>query len=263
LQNVVIPREAACTRILRFLESQPEDVEWTSITEPVGACYGRFPGKPWWLDELKARVYWLFHVLMNLGFLDLALFGQDGEVAYRWTPLGNYFVRGRGHPPDLSRSFELHVQPDFEIFVPGESDLRKRWVLEGFADLISRDVVVRYRMSRESVYRGLKAGVTAERITGFLEEHSQKAVPQNVLFSLENWTSQYGNISFADVLLMRCDSEQVAQEIKLSPELAPLIKGSITARDLIISRKDRERVLRILERHGYLPKPGIIRFDEE
>ena len=158
---------------------------------------------------------------------------------------------------------QLTVQPDFELFVSRDISLDRRWKVERMADLVQRDVVFRYRITREAVYRGLKWGATQKEMFGFLRRNSVRPLPQNVVHDLETWANQYGDISFAEVLLMRCSSEKVAQELRVCPEIAPLIRGSIGPKDLIISRNDHDRIVRNLERNGYLPKPGIVTFDEE
>jgi len=263
LRRVLVADDPGCARILRFLAKQDSRAGWTSIEEPIRACYGHFPGRPWWMPQLKARVYWLFQTLMNLGFVDLGRF-SEGRIAYRWLPLGDSIIRNkRGKPPRADTAAQITLQPDFEVFVSRNIALNVRWQLERLADLTSRDVVFCYRISRESFYRGLKWGVTLEETVEFLKQGSGRNLPQNVLHNLENWAGQYGNISFADVMLVRCQTEQIAREIQIVPELAPLIRGQIGTRDLIISRKDYNHVLGLLERNGYLPKPGIVTYEDE
>jgi len=263
LRRNVLAGDPGCARILQFLEHQSGEGKWTPILEPIHASYGQFSGRPWWLDDLRSRIYWLFHMLMNLDFVELGRFGGQNEVAYRWLPLGDHFLRGKGAPPTSDRPLRLRVQPDFEVFVSHEIPLSARWQLEQIADMDARDLVFRYRITRESVYRGLKWGVTLKMMLSFLRAGSDNPLPQNVLYSLQTWSEQYGNISFAEVMLMRCSTEQIAEEIRLSPEIAPLVRGTIGARDLIILRKDYSRILRLLERNGYLPKPGIMTFEEK
>ncbi len=262
LHRNVLAGDPGCVRILRFLERQVGERKWTPILEPIHACYGHFSGRPWWLADLRARVYWLFHMLMHLNYVELGQFDGAQVVAYRWLPLGDHFLRGREVPSKGDRPVRLMVQADFEVFVAHDVPLGARWRLEQIADLVSRDLVFRYRITRESVYRGLKWGVTLKQMLAFLREGSERPLPQNVLHSLQTWSDQYGNVSFADVMLMRCSTEQIAQEIRLAPEIASLVRGTVGPQNLIISRKDYPRILRLLERNGYLPKPGIVTFDD-
>ena len=236
---------------------------WQPLNGPNGICYEQISGESWWLFEVRSRIYWLFHCLMNLGLVELGRWEPEGELGFRWLPLGLHLIQDKEMTQDSSAPVELTIQPDFEVFAPRDISLDKRWQLECIADLVSRDVVFRYRITKNSVYRGLKWGTSLESIMKFLQEHSPKGIPQNVIQDLETWTEQYGKITFTDVLLMRCKSKQIAQELRLSPEIAPLIRGEITPQDLIISRKDYDQILNLLERTGHLPKPGILTFDDK
>lgn len=258
-----VGRDPSMTQMLSYLEKQIASSRWIPLAEPLMICYGNFKGDAWWREVLLSRAYWMLHLMMSLDLIELGQFGKSATLAYRWLPLGEFIVQGKTPAPELVQETRLAVQPDFEVFVSHQIGLDFRWKLECMADLISRDVVFRYRISRDSVYRGLKWGVTAEEMLAFLSSHSERPLPQNVVFSLETWGRQYGNISFADVMLMRLESDEVAQEMQVLPEITPLIRGAITPRDLIISRQDYEHILRILERNGYLPKPGIITFEGE
>jgi hypothetical protein len=261
LQRTYIQPDPGLHRVLSFLKDEPAFEGWMPIEGPIRSCYGSFPSDAWWLPRLRSRVYWLFHVLMHLGFVELARLEATGETAYRWLPAGEFFLRQVGPKPRLGLEGGLTVQPDFEIFLSQKTGLNVRWQVERIADLLSRDVVYRYRINRDAVYRGLKWGATLQEILIFLKAHAERPLPENVVHDLQTWADQYGNISFADVLLMRCQSEQTARELKVSPEISPLIRGEITPVDLVISRKDYSQMLRVLERNGYLPKPGVDTFE--
>jgi hypothetical protein len=264
MKRVAIPRDPGCRRAMQYLEGQSGDAgTWRLLSAVMDAIYGVFPGQAWWMKEVRARIYWLFHTLMNLGMLELGRWKATGEIGYRWLPLGRYFIRGEGSAPVASGKIQLTIQPDFEVFAPRDIPLNLRWQLEQVADLVSRDVVYRYRMTRESVYRGLKWGVTLKEILDFLGRHAPRGLPQNVIHDLGTWSEHYGDIAFADVMLLRCRSEQVAREVKVLPELVPLIRGEVSPTDLIIARKHYERIVGLLERNGYMPKPGITTYEEE
>ena len=60
-------------------------------------------------------------------------------------------------------------------------------VLSRFADRLGSDRVKRYRLTRESVKRGICSGFTAEQLLGSLKEYSRNEMPHNVEFSLKEW----------------------------------------------------------------------------
>ena len=58
-----------------------------------------------------------------------------------------------------------------------------------------------------------------------------------------------------DGLLLRCRSEGLATEIAHLPEVQPVIKGTVSSRDLLVDREHYGEVLAALIRHGYMPEP--------
>jgi len=79
--------------------------------------------------------------------------------------------------------------------------------------------VSRLTLTRESILRGVAAGSTAERILQLLEERSQKGVPQNVAYTLNDWARLYKGTTISQVVLLEVTSEAAANEICNAPKL--------------------------------------------
>jgi hypothetical protein len=89
LKRVTILHDPGCRRAMQFLEGQSEDDgTWRLFSEVLDSIYGVFPGEAWWMREVRSRIYWLFHTLMNLGMLELGRWKATGEIGYRWLPPG-------------------------------------------------------------------------------------------------------------------------------------------------------------------------------
>lgn len=250
-------------KILRFLEQTASKDGWYEISEPIRYHYGRSTQQFWWEESARIEVHNYFQDLYAMGCVQLGHSKALEQVVFKLLPLGRWLILGDESPHKDAARVEITVQPDFEVFLNRDVPLSERWELEQMADIQSEDVVLKYRIEREAVYRGLRWGHSVNEMIAFLEKYTHKQVPQNVLFSLQNWGEQYGDVSFADVLLLRCRDERIAQEIRMSPQISKFIQGSITDQDLIISRKDYEQVLRLLRRNGYMPKPKVVKFDRE
>ena len=95
--------------------------------------------------------------------------------------------------------------------------------------------------------RGLEAGRNIEQIIKILEEHSQKELPQNVLYTLRDWTKLYKEVTISQVLLLDVPSEAIANEICSSPKLSVLglrrIAPCVIAVDSGTSLQDLRRAL--------------------
>ncbi|MBF6591088.1 MAG: helicase-associated domain-containing protein, partial [Ktedonobacterales bacterium] len=76
----------------------------------------------------------------------------------------------------------LVVQPNFQVLLM-EPHMPALYWLVRFAALERLGRVSRFTLTREALRRGLERGGTIEEVIAFLETHSQKALPQNVLYT--------------------------------------------------------------------------------
>jgi len=106
----------------------------------------------------------------------------------------------------------LIVQPTFELLLL-QPDLPTVYSLLPFAQVDQVGVVSRLTLTRNSVLRGLEAGKNVEQILQILEQRSQKELPQNVVYTLRDWTKLYKEITVSQVLLIDVPGEALANEI--------------------------------------------------
>ena len=82
------------------------------------------------------------------------------------------------------------VQPDFEILVfPGDDVHDVLHLFERFAKRTKSDLVYQFTLDRESVAAGVEDGLTGSQIVQELTDRAKAPLPQNVVYSLEDWTS--------------------------------------------------------------------------
>lgn len=114
----------------------------------------------------------------------------------------------------------LVVQPNFEVMLlqPHFSTL---YSILPFVQVSQIGVVSRMTLTRQSVLRGLEMspGKNVEYIIETLTKHSQKELPQNVVYTLNDWTRQYKEVVVAPVLLLEFSGEEVAEQICKSTKL--------------------------------------------
>lgn len=213
--------------------------------------------------HLRGEIYprmerFLFRFLFLSGMIELG----DGPPAGRLSPAGRLTPAGRallaGLPlPEEPEEESFFVQPNYEILAPRNLALPVLWELELAADLAKPDRMMIYHLSKETVYRALKEGLTAEEITAFLGERARAGLPQNVAYAIADWASAYGRLYFQDACLLRCSDEVLAAAVKASRRAGKFILGEITPRDLLVDRRDYPQLLEALVEDGHLPKPGI------
>jgi Helicase conserved C-terminal domain len=166
--------------------------------------------------------------IVALGYQQPHLPGNDkpiNPVAFMLTDLATVVLSTEAEPSysatSSADSRTLIVQPNFELLLL-QPDLPTVYSLLPFAQINQVGVVSRLTLTRNSVLRGLEAGKNIEQIMQILEQRSQKELPQNVLYTLRDWTKLYKEVNISQVLLLDVPSEALANDICSSPKLKAL-----------------------------------------
>jgi hypothetical protein len=89
------------------------------------------------------------------------------------------------------------VQPNFEVVVYSEkSGPEILHMLGSFADLVSDQESLVYRMSLNSIYRAAESSLTYKDIDSHLEKHSITEIPPNVSATLKEWWDRCNQVCF-------------------------------------------------------------------
>lgn len=115
----------------------------------------------------------------------------------------------------------LIVQPNFELLLL-RPDYPILYQLLPFTQVAQIDMVSRLLLTQESVRHGVEVGWSVERIQHTLQQWSQKDLPQNVLYTLQDWGRFYKNATLSQVILLEVDNENDADEICTSARLRAL-----------------------------------------
>ncbi len=148
------------------------------------------------LDNLRQMSWHLFHWVRKrlhvLGLVDLGY--EDGHAtALRVSNLGASLLSGVP-AKDLSRGRSmLLVNPDFEILLFPESDAHELiHSLDRFAKRTGSDRLYRFQLGEESVRSALADGMDFAEMLSILSDRCRTPLPQNVIFSLEDWADRAG-----------------------------------------------------------------------
>ncbi|HHY44358.1 MAG TPA: hypothetical protein GX512_01430 [Firmicutes bacterium] len=156
--------------------------------------------------------------------------------------------------PEEQWDDHVYVQSNFEILVPCTVSPEMLWSVDAFAELLKHDQMMVYKLTRNSVYRAMLHSYSPETIEEFLVKHSKTPVAQNVKYSIAHWGTSYGRIEFEETILMKCDTEQLAEEIMLHPKIRPYIKQRVGPRYLCVDGSQYEQLVTALSNEGYMPK---------
>ena len=240
------------TIVVRLLTELPLATDWVPIEWFVFQVVSYIEKKP----GIREKVYWILHTLMQMEMVEIAKFPDD-SIGTRLTPAGFHILQNLPlADPGVSKT-EFFIGPDFEIHLDRSTSFADRWSLAQMADLIKDDVIYIYKINQESFMRGLKSADKPGDLLEFLRSHSRNPLPQNVEYTLKAWTESFGRISFQQVVLLRCDSEQLASEVIAILGISSIIRERITPKDLIIPLNKFDMVLEQLELKGYFPRPDL------
>ena len=175
-----------------------------------------------------------------------------------FTQAGKHIFGGTIWSDEQAWSTRFIVQPTFEIITPRNLDLIIRDKLERCAELVNVDLMLTFRVTRDSVYRAGNNGMSGKQVIDFLTNHSEKNLPQNVTYSIQSWGETYGQIYFLDTFLLRTTTVEVASHIKANNELASYICGEVAPDALIVDRQKYRELMELLQKHGYMPKTKVL-----
>lgn len=193
----------------------------------------------------------LVDVLEYLGGLDVQTSLNATHV--RPTALGRAMF-GLAPWPEESWDSHVYVQSNFEILVPCTVSPKLLWSIDAFADLQKPDQMMVYKLSRNSVYRAMLHSYTPESIHRFLETYSKTPVAQNVAYSISHWGTSYGRIEFEETILLKCDTEELADELMLHPKIRPYLRQKVGPCCLTVNGTQYEQLIAALSDEGYMPK---------
>lgn len=209
----------------------------------------------------EPRNFYYILILYLLGIIEFSSIDVHHYCAWRITDFGSNLIRGK-IPLDIESVPEnkIIVQPNFELIISRNADLQLLWKIYRFADIFQCDHMLRFNISRQSIYRGLSNNLKADEVTSILEKYAGETMSQNVLYSLKEWCNDFGAVYFIDVFLLRCKNQNLADQIKLNPKTRDFIKGNFSQTDLLVERTDFEPLMEILKSQGLMPLKDIVTF---
>ncbi len=161
--------------------------------------------------------------------LGLVALGYDGEVVPRpgedlnpeyfmLTEMGAEVLSSELSATQQPSSRALVVQPNFQVLLM-EPYMPALYWLARYAALERVGQVSRFTLTREALERGLQDGGSIEEVTDFLQTHSQKSLPQNVIYTLQDWARQIKEAVQPKVTLLEAMDDELVEELVTSPKL--------------------------------------------
>ena len=210
------------------------------------------------LDEERTRTVFL-PFLGRMGIIH-----GDGALAHlRLTEHGEalaheYLLRDlkgtAAHWLPLEQEQPMIMQPTLELLTPLLQNPHRLLQLAQLAEVEALDAMGTFRISHATLVRALDSGVPLEELGQRLGAATQ-TLPQPLLQLLEDLSRRVGEVEVHQgVKLIRARTAQLADELKLRPELGPLKLASIS--DTVVEVRGDGNAHALLKQAGFMPKPG-------
>ncbi len=221
--------------ICRLRESSPD--EWIGIEELRDWIRSELfieRQELKWIQVDDDRVQLSLETPILLGLIEAAYRGKK-LLAVRLTDVGEYVLKGTPYEREKGRD-SFFVLPNFEVTVfSTEMEYQKLFRLMLITEPVQTDVVSTFKISDKSVFEAIEIGLREDDILGFLEKESSKPIPQNVVRSITDWTSQTTFTTIADVTLFETQSEQDLEDLMLIPDFTKQIIRKVGPTAVIVS----------------------------
>jgi hypothetical protein len=160
----------------------------------------------------------------------------------------------------VSRPISL---PNLESLVPLDAPLARLSQLELVALKSNDEFMGRWRFTKESVIKGLQAGLSLDAFQELLawlgfEAHARQ--------TLMDWASTYSSTLFLDTLILKVSDPVRFRELREIPQFLELVNEVIPGYGFTLNRANKPRVRELLQHFGLVPgtrarHPGRSRAD--
>ncbi len=234
------------------------DAAEQATTRSLHAGHARLIDRSAVLSMLAGPLHWLG--LVDLGYdnpdADAATPAGPLPAAYRLTDTGLWLLDLAEAPRYVESGGRVLVQPNFTILAMQPISDRVLMDLDQFADLQGGDRATTYQLTRQSVYRGQRAGWDAQRIASFLEAHQGAPLPPNIRRTLDEWQAQHHRIVFhrdARVVQFADDAARTAiTDVLARAGIEPVALGPAHA--LVESGVPAATLIKTLSDAGWMPE---------
>jgi len=205
------------------------------------------------MDIHLARV--LEETLFWLGLVDRGY--CEGEACFRLSPVGEAVLFDRNREA-LEHLYPVQtgafvVQPNYEIVVPiQDMDPLLTAPLDQFAARISSGSVCVYHLTRESFVRALQEGRSGEQFVAFLLNHNRGPLPENVLYTLKDWSGTIKQVRLRTYHVVESDDPLVIAELQNHKDFRGRLEAVESRKMLKYQDMARSEIKRLLEKDGFI-----------
>ncbi len=157
---------------------------------------------------------------------------------------------------DTAGSLAIVVSPAFSVTVMPGGSLAELLPLAACMEARDVQIVARFEITRRSCASAFELGETAESIATLLKSRSDRPIPQNVLFSIDDWYRGYASISLYHGFVLRVDeSRRVLFEN--NAHLSSLILRALAPGVYLLDAGEPQAIQEAFAAAGLEPPPAV------
>lgn len=203
---------------------------------------------------------YLQDALFTLGLIEFGLPGKEQPpYTFRPTTLGRVVLFH--HSPPATKADDtgkVVLQPNYQLLAIGPVALTTLATLDLFAERVRAEATtIEYKISRQSVYRAQQADISTDTIIQWLADITGRALPQNVLRSLQEWGAHHRRIVFRrGVDLLQTIDSATMEKLRNIPTINQLIAHPLAPTMAILRKNSQSALKQTLYQHDMLPARG-------
>ena len=150
-------------------------------------------------------------LLCILGFIHF----NDGKIHI--TDIGTQIKYKNLDPSgktDLKKS--IYINPDFTMIIPiddiASNDL---YIILSHTDILKQDVIFHGQISKSSIVRARKRGMTLKQFLDTLQNNAKNELPQNMNFLLREWSEQTIDLLISNAMILKTTHPSFIDEIEV------------------------------------------------
>ncbi|GCF07166.1 helicase-associated domain-containing protein [Dictyobacter arantiisoli] len=161
-----------------------------------------------------------FSSLHEMGFVELGYPRTSDDTnpsldacLFRLTELADQVFHFDGVTKTESEQKLLIIQPNYEILLL-QPDMPTLYHILPFTQIKQIDQASTLLITQASVFQAIQQGLKFEEdVLGVLQKYCMKEIPQNVLYTLQEWQKLYQEVTVSYVSFLEVSNEETAQRL--------------------------------------------------
>lgn len=152
-----------------------------------------------------------FEMLLLLGIIKV----KDGEVSLSdvGDELAAHFLKTKPQAAHVASKC-IYINPDFSLIIPvADVPSASLYAILTHTEITRNDIILNAVITRSSIVRANKRGMSQKRFTETLKEFSKNEIPQNLSFLLTEWANQTIRITITKAVLLQTNHTTFIDEL--------------------------------------------------